>query len=81
MAILRQPAVSTTSGNPKSTLYWRVSSGTFPRPVKIGARASGWIKSEVEAIVAARIAGKSDDEVRTLVAELHAARKPLEVPK
>jgi prophage regulatory protein len=56
-------------------LYWRVGCGTFVRPIKIGPRASGWIKSEVEAIVAARIAGASDDDIRELVAELHAARR------
>ena len=75
MEILRQAAVTTISGNPKSSLYWRAATGTFVRPVKIGPRASGWIKAEVDAIVAARIAGKSDDEIRDLVTKLHAARK------
>jgi prophage regulatory protein len=42
--------------------------------VKIGARAAGWPASEVQALNAARIAGKSDDEIRELVLKLEAAR-------
>jgi hypothetical protein len=34
-----------------------------------------WPSDEVEAINAARIAGKTDEEIRTLVAKLEAARK------
>jgi prophage regulatory protein len=35
----------------------------------------GWPSNEVEAINTARIAGKTDEEVRALVAKLEAARK------
>ncbi len=35
----------------------------------------GWPSSEVVAINAARIAGKSDEEIRALVVKLEAARK------
>jgi prophage regulatory protein len=44
-------------------------------PVKLGGRAVGWPEYEVEAILMARIAGKSDDEIRTLVAKLEADRR------
>jgi prophage regulatory protein len=43
--------------------------------VQIGPRAVGWPSCEVAAINAARIAGKSDVEIRALVAKLEAARK------
>jgi prophage regulatory protein len=43
--------------------------------VPIGARAVGWPEHEVTAINAARIAGKSDAEIRELVFRLEAARK------
>ena len=73
-AILKIPEVVARTGNPRSTLYWRASLGTFTKPVKIGARASGWPDHEVDAIVRARIAGKGDDEIRALVTKLHAQR-------
>ena len=45
-----------------------------PRPVSLGPRAVGWPASEVAALNTARIAGKSDAEIRDLVASLQAAR-------
>jgi prophage regulatory protein len=38
-------------------------------------RAVGWPSEEVQALNAARIAGKSDEEIRALVVKLEAARK------
>jgi prophage regulatory protein len=76
--ILRTPAVRARNGGiGKSTLHRRVAAGLHTPPVKLGARASGYPEHEVDAILAARIAGKSDEEIRRLVAELIAARKTL----
>ena len=73
--ILRLPAVKSESGLSRSTLYLRVSQGLWTKPVSLGARAVGWPSGEVAALNAARIAGKTDDEIRALVAKLEAARK------
>ncbi|MBA4421471.1 MAG: transcriptional regulator [Syntrophus sp. (in: bacteria)] len=73
--ILRIPAVKSESGLSRSTIYLRVSQGLWTKPVSLGARAVGWPSDEVEAINAARIAGKTDDEIRVLVTKLEAARK------
>ena len=73
-AILRRRHVESQSGYPRSTLYLRISQGLWTRPVKIGPRAVGWPADEVRALNAARIAGQSDEEIRALVARLHAAR-------
>jgi prophage regulatory protein len=73
--ILRIPAVKFASGLSCSTIYQRITQGLWTRPVSIGARAVGWPTDEVEAINAARIAGKTDEEIRTLVANLEAARQ------
>jgi prophage regulatory protein len=43
--------------------------------VSLGARAVGFPAGEVAALNAARIAGKTDTEIRALVAELTASRK------
>ena len=73
--ILRIPAVKFESGLSRSTIYLRVSQGLWTKPVSLGARAVGWPSDEVEAINAARIAGKTDDEIRALVKKLETARK------
>ncbi len=73
--ILRIPAVKSDSGLSRSTIYLRIAQGLWTKPVSLGARAVGWPSDEVEAINAARIAGKSDEEVRALVAKLEADRK------
>ena len=73
--ILRIPAVKSESGLSRSTIYLRIAQGLWTKPVSLGARAVGWPSDEVAAINAARIAGKTDEEVRALVAKLQAARK------
>lgn len=52
---LRRADVERVTGFSISTLYRLAKSGDFPRPVKIGARASGWIAGEVQAWIEARI--------------------------
>jgi prophage regulatory protein len=54
--ILRLPAVKTRTGLSRSTIYLRVSQGTFPRPVHLGGRAVGWVEEEIQSWLAERIA-------------------------
>jgi prophage regulatory protein len=46
--ILRLPAVKMSTGLSRSTIYLRVSQGTFPKPVSLGGRAVGWLEAEVQ---------------------------------
>lgn len=46
--ILRLPTVQARTGLSRSTIYQRIAVGTFPRAVSIGARAVGWLESEIE---------------------------------
>lgn len=73
--ILRLHAVLEQRGRSRSSHYTDIKTGFFVKPVLIGLRAVGWPSSEVALINAARIAGKSDQEIRALVAQLEAARK------
>ncbi|MGA2085480.1 MAG: AlpA family phage regulatory protein [Terracidiphilus sp.] len=73
-SILRLPDVKASTGLSRSTVYLRITQGVFTHPVSLGGRAVGWPAHEVAALNAARIAGKSNDEVRDLVAKLQAAR-------
>lgn len=73
--ILRLPAVLHERGRSRSAHYFDIQQGLFTHPVQIGLRAVGWPTAEVSTINAARIAGKSEVEIRSLVAKLEAARK------
>jgi prophage regulatory protein len=75
--ILRLPAVLRKRGRSRSAHYLDIQQGLYTRPVSIGARAVGWPELEVAALNGARIASKSDDEIRSLVVQLEAARKAL----
>jgi prophage regulatory protein len=75
MPILRMPATKATTGHRSdASIYTAIRAGLFPKPVLIGTRSVGWPSYEVEAINAARIAGKSESEIRELVNRLHAKR-------
>jgi prophage regulatory protein len=73
--ILRIPAAQTQSGYSRSTIYLRIAQGLWPRQISLGPRAIGWPATEIEALNAARISGKTDDEIRVLVLKLESARK------
>ncbi len=72
--LLRLPAVKGESGLSRSTIYLRIGQGLWTRPVSLGARAVAWPAEEVQALNAARIAGKGDGDIRKLVQRLHDAR-------
>ena len=76
--ILRLPSVLHDRGRSRSSHYLDIKQGFFTSPVSIGARSVGWPADEVEALNAARIAGKTDEEIRTLVVKLEAERKSAE---
>lgn len=73
--ILRTPVVIKRRGKSRSAHYADVKAGLFVKPVAIGKRARGTPDDEVDTLIAATIAGKSDDELRALVQKLEAARK------
>lgn len=73
--ILRLPTVKADSGLSRSTIYLRIEQRLWTKPVKLGARSVGWPANEVAALNAARIAGKSNEEIRALVGKLEASRK------
>ena len=73
--IYRLPQVVAARSVCRTQLYLDIKSGLFPRPVKLGKRINGWPESEVKALNAARIAGKSDDAIKALVRNLELARE------
>lgn len=74
-AVLRLPAVRQKYPRSRSSIYNDIDLGTFPPPIALGSNCVAWPENEVDAVIAARVAGKSDDEVRRLVKMLVAERK------
>lgn len=56
LVLLRLPQVKAQTGLSRSELYRRIAIGSFPAPIKIGARASAWSSVEIERWIAERIA-------------------------
>jgi prophage regulatory protein len=53
--ILRRKKVEERTGLSRSSLYQKISNGTFPAPIKLGARAVGWLESEIDDFIQARV--------------------------
>lgn len=78
MSILRIPSVLAETGyRSHASIYSAIRAGLFTNAVKLSERSVGWPSEEVAAINAARIAGKSDAEIKQLVIRLHGRRAEL----
>jgi prophage regulatory protein len=49
--ILRRKQVEVITGLARSTIYAKVKTGKFPRPVRLGKRAVGWRLRDIEAFL------------------------------
>jgi prophage regulatory protein len=56
--VLRKPDVKRRTGLSNSTIHAWIREGRFPAPVALGARAVGWIESEIDAWIANRAAAR-----------------------
>ena len=73
--ILRLAEVAHRRRVSKSTVYADIRQGLWPTLVAFGPRTRGQPEHEVDELIAARVAGRSDDEIRLLVQRLVEARK------
>ena len=73
-AIYRLSQVKIETGLPRSTIYLRIQQGLLTKPISLGGRSVGWPATEISQINAARIAGKSNEEIKNLVDELENQR-------
>lgn len=48
MKILKLQALISKTGLSKSSVYQRISDGTFPEQISLGGRSVGWIESEID---------------------------------
>ncbi|MET4027913.1 prophage regulatory protein [Marinobacter sp. MBR-99] len=55
--MLRRKEVEEITGRSRSAIYEGMAAGTFPKPVKIGARAVAWPESVIRNWIAERMEG------------------------
>jgi len=51
-SIIRPAAMCKLTGKSRTTLWRDEKSGRFPKRIKIGAQATGWLRSDYEAWIA-----------------------------
>lgn len=56
MQILKILAVCKKTGFAKPTIFLKVRKGEFPKPIKLGARATGWLESDIDDWISERVA-------------------------
>ena len=57
---LKRPEVEHRTGLKRSTIYDKMKAGTFPKPVKLGARAVAWLEPEIDAWIKERISQRGE---------------------
>ncbi|MBT9611914.1 MAG: AlpA family phage regulatory protein [Burkholderiales bacterium] len=75
MRCVRLPEVISLLGLSRSSIYLQISDGLFPPPIHMSARCSAWPMHEVQRIILARVAQKTESEVREIVREIIKARQ------
>lgn len=73
--IYRLPTVRLNLGVSRSTIYANIKNGLFIKPIRLGERSVGWPSTEVQTLINARVSGKTDSEIKTLVAQLESQRQ------
>ena len=46
--LLRLPEVNATTGLSKSSIYARISDGTFPKQIPLGPRLVVWVEADIQ---------------------------------
>ncbi len=74
LRMLRKPDLTAKIGIGGTQIDRLEASELLPKRVALTERSVGWPEHEVDAVLAARLAGKSDDDIRSLVRRLVVAR-------
>jgi len=79
LQILRKPEAIKSFAFSKSTFQIRINDGLIPPPISLGGRSVGFIKHELQAVLYAMAAEKTEQEIKLLVTSLITKRKQLSV--
>ncbi len=77
MKLLRLVSVLALTGTSRTTHYAQIKDGLMTAAVPLSVHSVAWPEREILAINTARVAGKSEDEIRQLVSRLMVERKTL----
>ena len=55
---IRLPEVINRTGYRRTSIYEKISEGTFPAPIKLGPRAVAWVSEEIDKWMDARVADR-----------------------
>ena len=58
LQVLRRRDVERIIGLSRSTIYNLMAEDAFPTPIRLGARAVGWLESDIRDWLSQRIAGE-----------------------
>jgi len=53
--LLRLAQVRATTGLSKSTIYFRIAEGTFPKQIPLGPRLVVWVESDIQNWIAEQV--------------------------
>lgn len=48
LKIMKRKEVELVTGLSRSSIYARIELGTFPKAIRLGVRAVGWLESEIQ---------------------------------
>lgn len=73
--VLRPQVSAPRMGMKISTFYNHIARAILPPTIKFGPRAVGHFQHEIDAIMSARAAGQTEDQIKALVISQIAARQ------
>ena len=73
--LLRLPQVLNLIKLSRATFYKQVKEGTLPTQIHLGANSVAWLSHEIESVLAARICGYTEAELKELVLTIIAKRE------
>ncbi|WP_395340750.1 helix-turn-helix transcriptional regulator [Ningiella sp. W23] len=77
ISIIRPTEARVVTGCTKTRMWSLQQEGLMVKPIRLGPRSSGYLKHEIDALIAARAAGCEDAELINLVKKLELKRKQI----
>jgi prophage regulatory protein len=59
LRIIRLPEVIRRTGKTQSAIYRETAAGSFPKSIPLGPHTRGWLESEINAWITARVAERA----------------------
>lgn len=72
--VIRLRELEALTGRKRSSIYEDVAQGRLPRQVKIGPRAVGWLKSDIDQWLAALVAARDASPVTNTAAAFEGSK-------